>query len=467
MKHSQEYIINLFCFCCLCICFFLFSSCKKFVQVPQPSTQIQTSQIFENDASALSAALGVYSKMVSANLSITNGGVSVYAALSADEMNNTVANPDVDAFTKNSLLASNPVLNGNFWKPAYSTIYSANAVLEGLKQSKAIAPALKAQLQGEMLVCRSLCYFYLVHLFGDVPLQVSTDFEVNQSAERRSSQVIYDQIITDLKEAKNLLTPAYPSAGRVRANKWAATSLLARIYLYTGDWSNAEKEASDVLNSGMYSLTPAASISNAYANNSTEAVWQVMRETSNTTEGAAFIPSSATTKPAYSISASLLQAFEAGDLRKKYWMDSSKVGSPATVFYYPKKYRQRSSTSPVQEYLVVLRLAEMYLVRAEARAQQNTISGALQDINQLRSRAGLADTVATDKTTLLKIIEHERQVELFAEWGHRWMDLKRSGRLSVVMPVIKGANWQDSDALYPIPQSEINSNARLTQNPGY
>ena len=466
MKHSQEYIINLFCFCCLCICFFLFS-CKKFVQVPQPSTQIQTSQIFENDASALSAALGVYSKMVSTNLSITNGGVSVYAALSADEMNNTVANPDIDGFTKNSLLASNPVLNGNFWKPAYSTIYSANAVLEGLKQSKVIAPALKAQLQGEMLVCRSLCYFYLVHLFGDVPLQVSTDFEVNQSAERRSSQVIYDQIITDLKEAKNLLTPAYPSAGRVRANKWAATSLLARVYLYTGDWSNAEKEASDVLNSGMYSLTPAASISNVYANNSTEAVWQVMRETSNTTEGAAFIPSSATTKPAYSISASLLQAFEAGDLRKKYWMDSSKVGSPATVFYYPKKYRQRSSTSPVQEYLVVLRLAEMYLVRAEARAQQNTISGALQDINQLRSRAGLADTVAIDKTTLLKIIEHERQVELFAEWGHRWMDLKRSGRLSVVMPVIKGANWQDSDALYPIPQSEINSNARLTQNPGY
>ena len=116
---------------------------------------------------------------------------------------------------------------------------------------------------------------------------------------------------------------------------------------------------------------------------------------------------------------------------------------------------------------MVLRLAEQYLIRAEARAQQNNISGSQSDLNLIRNRAGLVNTAANDKTALLTAIEHERQVELFTEWGHRWLDLKRTNRADAVLGPIKAPNWQPTDMLYPIPQTQIANDPNVHQNPGY
>jgi hypothetical protein len=114
-----------------------------------------------------------------------------------------------------------------------------------------------------------------------------------------------------------------------------------------------------------------------------------------------------------------------------------------------------------------LRLAEQYLIRGEARAHQNNVQGAQEDLNIIRSRAGLGATTANDESSLLAVIETERQVELFAEWGHRWFDLKRTGRADAVLSLEKAPNWQSTDRLYPIPFEEIKINPSLTQNPGY
>jgi len=119
---------------------------------------------------------------------------------------------------------------------------------------------------------------------------------------------------------------------------------------------------------------------------------------------------------------------------------------------------------------MVLRLAEQYLIRAEARAQQNNVGGAQSDLNTIRTRAGLPNTTANDKTSLLAAIIHERQVELFSEWGHRWLDLKRSGNLDAMMAVVapaKGATWSSNWQWYPIPSYEIVQDPNLVQNPGY
>ena len=116
---------------------------------------------------------------------------------------------------------------------------------------------------------------------------------------------------------------------------------------------------------------------------------------------------------------------------------------------------------------MVLRLAEQYLIRAEARAQQNNISGAQSDVNVIRNRAGLANTTATTQGTLLSAIEHERQIELFAEWGHRWMDLKRTNRADAILGPLKSSNWQSSDVLFPIPLTQIQNDPNFTQNSGY
>ena len=105
-----------------------------------------------------------------------------------------------------------------------------------------------------------------------------------------------------------------------------------------------------------------------------------------------------------------------------------------TNYFFPYKYKL-TELSPVDtEYNMVLRLAEVYLIRAEARAQQGNITGAQADLDTVRARAGLAATTAGDLPSLLTAILHERQVELVAEWGHRWLDLESvSGMADAVL----------------------------------
>jgi hypothetical protein len=114
-------------------------------------------------------------------------------------------------------------------------------------------------------------------------------------------------------------------------------------------------------------------------------------------------------------------------------------------------------------------LAEQYLIRAEARAQLGNVAGAQSDINSIRTRAGLTNTLATDKNSLLLAIEQERKVELFVEQAHRWLDLIRTGRADVILAPTKGSSWVSTDSLYPIPQSQITNDPGMmgAQNPGY
>lgn len=116
---------------------------------------------------------------------------------------------------------------------------------------------------------------------------------------------------------------------------------------------------------------------------------------------------------------------------------------------------------------MVLRLAEQYLIRAEARVRQNNISGGQSDLNAIRNRSGLPNTTANDQGSLLLAIEQERRVELFTEWGHRWFDLKRTERAEAVLSPFALKDWQSTDVLFPIPQTEREINSRLTQNEGY
>jgi hypothetical protein len=207
-----------------------------------------------------------------------------------------------------------------------------------------------------------------------------------------------------------------------------------------------------------------SNLNNVFIPNSNEIIWQIIRDNTNTAEGSTFIPASTTAKPVYAITTSLLNSFEAGDQRKVNWLKSNTVSGQA--YYYPFKYKVRVTT-PVSEYEVVFRLAELYLIRAEARAMQNNLTGAKDDLNMIRNRSGLLATSAITQTEILNAIEQERRVELFTEWGHRWLDLKRMNKADGVLGPIKAPNWQTTDILYPIPQVELDRNPYLVQNPGY
>jgi hypothetical protein len=140
------------------------------------------------------------------------------------------------------------------------------------------------------------------------------------------------------------------------------------------------------------------------------------------------------------------------------------------TYHYANKYKIADMGAGVHEYNTVFRLAEQYLIRAEARAHLNNITGAQDDLNIIRARAGLGITLANDQTQLLAAVQQERRVELFTEWGHRWLDLKRAGNIDTTMPAItsaKGGTWNTNWQWYPIPASEVQRNPNLTQNDDY
>jgi hypothetical protein len=184
-----------------------------------------------------------------------------------------------------------------------------------------------------------------------------------------------------------------------------------------------------------------------------------------TWEGYYFVPSFSTSEPRYVITNDLLNSFENGDLRKTKWINVNVISGQE--FPYPYKYKDGNNSSSISnENYIVFRLAEQYLIRAEAEANLDDLSSAISDINVIRKRAGLPDTDAFDKESVLSAIEKERRAELFCEWGNRWFDLKRTGQVNNVLSKTK-SNWKPFAALYPIPLPEINANPNLSQNEGY
>jgi hypothetical protein len=407
----------------------------------------------------------------------TTNGIGLFTGLSADELTNYA--PSFQGEQQYYTNALNNSSHPDFWVVPYGYIYDCNAAIEGLTNSTTDSATLKQQLLGEAKFVRAFMYFYLTNLYGDVPLATTTNYQVNNVATRTPQAQVYQQIIADLISAQSLLSDNYlnpdnsVTSERVRPNKGAATALLARVYLYTNDWEDAGTQASAVINNTTnYALVN--DLNGVFLANSTEAIWQLQSTIPevNTQDAITYIltagPNNGNNPVA--LSPFLINAFESGDQRMADWVGINI--SNGTTYYYADKYKEGYG-QPVTEYEMLLRLAEQYLIRAEAEANGagGGTNAAVQDLNIIRNRAGLPDySGATDKISLITAILHERQVELFTELGHRWLDLKRTATVNAVMSVVtpqKGGTWNPDWQLYPIPRSEIQVNPNLTQNPGY
>lgn len=457
------------------------SCCNKSVQIPPPANTIVTEQVFNNDANANAAILGIYSKMLSQStvFRFTNSSISLLCGLSSDELQSFFTDPGTMQFYQNNLLNNNVAISQCLWNPAYSYLYPINSAIEQLSKATSLSEHTRLELLAEAKFLRAFCYFYLINLFGDVPLVTSTDWQSSSLKARANVSAIYSMLIEDLESAIEQLPDDYSRSRmeRSRANKWAATALLARIYLYQGNWSRAEELSGQIIsNTGLFELK--ADLNSIFLKNSSEAIlqWSISNSVypyNITPEGSIIIPYDYNSNPTYYISALLLKSFEPDDLRKKYWIDSCEYDGQK--YFYPYKYKAGSAQSnpnaPITEYYMVFRLAEQYLIRAEARAEQSNVYGAISDINIIRKRAGLPGRdINNNKDSVLKYIAQERKIELFAEWGHRWFDLKRTKKIGEVMTSIapyKGATWNTNMQLYPIPIVEIGRDPNLTQNPGY
>jgi hypothetical protein len=435
-------------------------SCKKFVDVPPPQDQIISEMIFTTDNKAFAAVNSIYGNMINGGtLGFIRQQLTVYSGFSSDEMIRFNATSPMLEFINNDISSA----NGNnkvIWTTLYQTIYYCNSCKEGLENATALTPSVKETLIAEVKLIRSFCHFYLVNLYGDVPLVTSTDYQTNSLISRTKTDEVYNQTITDLIDAENILPSTFTAGERNRPTKWAAKALLARVFLFRGNWTGAELKATEVINSGLF--TPLLAPNTVFLKNSREAIWQLMPNTGIIPELREMRPSG--NVPKSYLTQNLLNIFQPGDLRRKQWIDS--VLNTGSYYYYPMKYRNTSAT--VLEYYMVLRSAEQYLIRAEARNNLDKLSLAIDDINVIRLRAGLNTITVSGvtKADVARLIETERRKEFFAELGHRWLDLKRTGKLSeTLMPIKSG--WQKTDSLYPIPIGEMLTNPNMVQNPGY
>lgn len=445
------------------------ASCKKLIEIPpNPPTSITETQQFSDSATTMTAVAGVYTYSWGGNgFTYNDGYLSVTTGMSSDELSTTETGLDYQEFYSYSVTSLNDIAT-SMWADPYTGLYPVNAILKNITGNPNLSASFIQQITGEMKVVRALYYFNLVNVFGAVPLITSTDYTTNSAVPRTSVDSVYSQILADLTDAIQDLTPSYPSSGAYRPNLYVASALLAKVYLYRQQWQNAYNAANTVIASGVYSLDP--NLNTVFLDGSTEAIWQIPATGASgvTIEAENYVPQESGTAPNYPLTPWLLNAFEAGDQRLLYWTDSVvfNTGSGNQTLYYPYKYKNILSSSPTVEDFMILRLSEQYLIRAEASAQLGNTAAAMADVNVVRARAGLAATTAANSTAALAAIMHERQAELFTEWGNRWFDLKRTNTATTVLSAEK-TGWQANMELYPVPRTQLSTNPLLTQNPGY
>jgi len=436
----------------------LSTSCSEMLDLNPPKNQLTIDKVFADSASALAATVQVYSSLAGVYSNL-NRQLNVYT----DEYVSNASN--LIDFYQNQVTPENTAIS-QVWNRFYSVIYQCNNVLEQTRNPINYSEAFGQQLRMEALFIRSFCFYYLSNMFGDVPLITSTDVNRNAKASRTKKESVTDQIIADLTRVKESLSPIYSGGGKARVNKWAAAALLVRAYYSIGQWENAERLADEVIGSTMY--TPFAAPENAFKAESRETIFELWNANGFVPETSLVL--TASTNPPVFLSTQLIESFSEEDLRRKQWVTEVivTVNDEPVTHYLPYKYRNTTNVFEKPEYLVTLRCAEQFLIRAECRARRGEIDGAIADLNVIKSRAGLpALEQGAAAEDVLNEIATEWRREMFGEWGNRFFYLQQNGRMDDVLEAVK-PNWRNGvSALLPIPQNEITYNHNLRQNEGY
>jgi hypothetical protein len=479
MKPANKMYIPIVLLGCLLSSLYL-ASCKKYIEVGAPKMSLMADKVFEDSTATLSSVLNLY-KTEAVEL------LSVYPAMSADELIMPSTSIwggifNAPAVQENQLTA---IIDGNLagfsvaarlYSPLYQQINNANLCIAGISASTGYGEAYKDQLIGECKFWRAWCYFYLTNLYGRVPLNITADLNTNKTLLQPTVAELYKQIVDDLTDARNRLSVTNMSTEKSRVNKAAVTAMLARVYFYQQNWSNAYTEANSLITPGTYTLE--TDLANVFLKNSKETIFQLqtygstINITGITTLAGMLAPLSGVLLSSY-CNANLLSSFQSGDLRKSKWTTTFTDFSSFQQYTYPSKYKNTNTAVSGNEYLVIFRLAEMYLIRAEAAAHTNKLADAEEDLFTVRKRAGLTTRLALpDLPTALNNLERERRFELFLELGDRWLNLKRKGETGTILKVTKASSvanytWQDHQVLYPMPTQEIYANPNIKQNPDY
>lgn len=432
----------------------LLTSCEKDLLEFEPTESISDEFAIVDGKSAETAILGVYNKLQSSSY---YGGDGYQAAvyLSGGDLLWVGTLNYYATFINHTYRADNRVIN-DAWYAIFRAVNGANHIIAKVPSlSTDITEQQKNQLVGEAYFLRALAYFDLARAWGNVPIVLQpTNTVSDANGIKQSPQAaVYDQVLADLDAAEALLGEPI---NRNRATKNTVFALKSRLHLYRKEWEAAADYASRIIGqANHYALIDWQTFINT--KNSNESIFELAFSTLNTSahfgswSSTSYRNQFAPNRTLYD----LTQSPGTGGDRRLLIRDNSSTAIPN---YFVQNLYWRS-TNDNQTY--ILRLAEQYLIRAEARAKLNDLNGALQDLNAIKNRARITPFVSDDQAAILQAIEDERRVE-FALEPHRWFDLVRTEKASKLTGADDRNKW-----IFPIPYNDIAADPDLVQNPSY
>lgn len=472
--------------------------CKKYLD-KAPLDSINTANFFKTEEDAIAAINGAYQplqwpKLYNLRIWTTDiwAGNSVVGAGGGTD---GIETQDISNFVTSTANAAAL----DIWRGPSPGILRSNLVLKNVPNMN-ITPSLKDRILGEAYFLRALNYFNLVRLFGDVPLITEpVTAEDNLRPSRTPKAQVYDLIISDLKQAVSLLPAAstYSGTNIGRASKGAAAGILAKVYLTLGNYTEALNYCQQVNALGYQLNTNYSDNFNPLTKNSKESLFEIQYsgKTSysfwNNENQASWASTFMGPRNADFVgggygwnqpTTEFVNQYEAGDIRKDktllyvggpsfdgktYLASYSTTGFNVRKFLVPKSISPDYDTNPAD--WPVLRYADVLLMEAEALCELNRLPEAIDPLNKVRQRAGLANVSVTTQSDLRNKIRKERRIELAFE-GSRWFDVIRydNGQYAIsFFQSISKTNFTVKHLLLPIPQKEIDANPNLTQNPGY
>jgi hypothetical protein len=376
-------------------------------------------------------------------------------------------------FTQYRELGTKQITSANasaadLWGSIYNSIYIANFILERLPSVQGVKTSDLNRVLGTAHFIRGYAYFIALHTFGGVPKVTETTIDANRNIARATKVEILSFVAEDFTKALGLL-PAEPS-GPAYAGEYVVRAMLAKFYLYQKDFAKAEQFATEVITSELYKLEPKFEtlVTEDFTDEAILEVGYTLTDDPGTNGNIGLnnlflgrreiIPSNQAVVA--------LASVESGDRFSSISFNVNQLKGNDNGWSVAKYGTADQDNNNV----VALRLGEMYLIRAEARAQLGKVTGtgsAQEDINVLRTRANAPLIASVTQSQMILLIEQERVYELAYE-GNRWYDLVRTNRAKDIMPAFS-SNWKDKFELWPIPQREILNNPALAgnQNPGY
>ena len=429
------------------------TSCSKWVEVERPENMMGEEDIFKNLNNSTSYITSLYVKQIDFAIP----GIIILGGCSSDEFDSNL--PDYKQFLTNEIDPENRFYYLP-WGNLYPIIARANIAINALENNKTLVEKDRERLIGETYFIRAYCFFHLLQFYGQIPLTLSPDPKENMFLAQNTTDEVWSQIISDLKKSQNFLKENQ-TITNTRANYYTSTALLARCYLYNEKWNEALTESSKVINSKIYNL---ADLNTLFSTNNKEIIFQLQTEQYYNTLPFLFSSYDPSYPPNITMSKYFHDLLLTNDARMKTYTTTSQ-NSGTTINKHGFESNQ----------IILFRLAELYLIRAEANIMLNNFSEANTDINIIRKRAQIDNINIENQIEGRLEIENQRAAEFFGEYPHRWFDLKRwkgvqnnaLTRADEILSKIEHKKWKKTGVLFPITNKDLINNNNLKQNLGY